>query len=122
MKREERTQYKENSLFTFDEMMNQKLDRWESSALKNNVDSMVLSLIVDMFRFIGDTRNAKDILDECFTDKKWYEAHTWTTKQYNEWVKTHAVPVLRKRWKISKSRAERESSWFSLQYSFKVVD
>ena len=42
MKREERMQYKENSLFTFDEMMNQKLDRWESSTLKNNVDAMVL--------------------------------------------------------------------------------
>ena len=33
MEREKRKKYNNNSLFTFDEMLNQKLDRWEKILL-----------------------------------------------------------------------------------------
>ena len=122
MKKEERPKYKYHFLFTFDEMMNQKLERWESYILKNDISSIVLSLIVDMFKYVGDTRNGEEILDECFSDEKWYEAHTWTKEQHNEWETSHIVPILRKRWKVSKDRAERETGWFMLQYSFKIKE
>lgn len=121
MEKEERLRYKTHPIFTFDEMANQKLDRWESMILNNrNSPSIIYSLVIDMFRFIGDKRPAEEILNECTNVKDWYMKHTWTEKQHDEWRNTHLIPVLRKRMHLHKSSAERESSWFMLQWSFTI--
>lgn len=123
MERENRKKYNNYSLFTFDEMLNQKLDRWESNTLNGSSSpSLVYSLVVDMFRYIGDNRPEEDILKECATSENWYNNYTWTTVQHNKWREEHLIPVLRKRMKLPKYRAERESSWFMLQWSFRIVD
>lgn len=121
MKREDRKKYNNYSLFTFDEMLNQKLDRWESNALNGRTGpSLIYSLVIDMFRFIGDTRDEKEILDECRYEKEWYDKYLWTIEQHDEWRTKHLIPVIKKRMRLSKDRAERESSWFMLQWSFRI--
>ena len=53
MKREDRKKFENVSLFTFDEMLNGKLDRWESCTLNGrNSPALVYSLVIDMFRYI----------------------------------------------------------------------
>lgn len=121
MDREKRKKYNNYSLFTFDEMLNGKLDRWEVTAL-NGGTSLIYSLVIDMFRFIGDERTEEEILDECKNVKDWYGNHTWTTIQHNKWREEHLIPVLRKRMKLPKYRAEREASWFLLMWSFSIVN
>ena len=123
MKREDRKKFENVSLFTFDEMLNGKLDRWESCTLNGrNSPALVYSLVIDMFRYIGDTRPEDQILTECCTTENWYQKYTWTTIQHNKWREEHLIPVIMKRMRIPKYRAERESSWFMLQWSFKVED
>lgn len=118
MKREDRKKFNNYSLFTFDEMLNQKLDRWESSALKGT--ALIYSLVVDMFKYIGDEREAEDILRECKTEERWYDKYEWSEDQHDDWRQTHLIPVLRKRLHFSKAAAERESSWFMLMWSFPI--
>ena len=80
MKREDRKKFENVSLFTFDEMLNGKLDRWESCTLNGrNSPSSVYSLVIDMFRYIGDTRHEEQLFAECKTDSDWFQKHTWTT-------------------------------------------
>lgn len=123
MDREKRKKYNNHSLFTFDEMLNQKLDRWESCTLNGRRSpSLVYSLVIDMFRYIGDERDAEEILKECTTTENWFENYSWTTIQYNKWREEHLIPVLMKRMKLPKYRAERESSWFMLMWSFHIID
>ena len=123
MEREKRKKYNNNSLFTFDEMLNQKLDRWESCTLNGrHSPSLVYSLVVDMFRYIGDERDGEEILKECNTTENWFNNYTWTTIQCERWRKEHLVPILMKRMKLPKYRAVRESAWFMLQWSFRIVD
>lgn len=123
MKREDRKKFNNYSLFTFDEMLNQKLDRWEATALNGrSTPALVYSLVVDMFRFIGDERSEQDILTECKTEERWFDKYHWTTEQHEEWRTKHLIPILRKRMHLNKDRAERESSWFMLQWSFQIKD
>lgn len=123
MKREDRKKFENVSLFTFDEMLNGKLDRWESCTLNGrNSPSLVYSLVIDMFRYIGDTRPEEKLLIECKTDRDWFQKHTWTTIQHNKWREEHLIPVIMKRMRLPKYRAERESSWFMLQWSFRIED
>lgn len=123
MDKEKRKKYNNHSLFTFDEMLNQKLDRWESCTLNGRRSpSLVYSLVIDMFRYIGDERDAEEILKECTTTENWFENYSWTTIQYNKWREEHLIPVLMKRMKLPKYRAERESSWFMLMWSFHIID
>jgi len=123
MKREERKKYNHYSLFAFDEMLNGKLERWESQALNGRTTpSLVYSLVIDMFRYIGDNRSEEEILKECQTVEDWYQKHVWTTIQHNKWKDERLIPVLRKRMKLPKYRAEREASWFMLQWSFMIKD
>lgn len=123
MKREERKKFNNYTLFTFDEMLNQKLERWESAALNGRgTPALVYSLVVDMFRFIGDSRSEEDILTECKTEERWFDKYYWTTAQHEEWRTKHLIPVLKKRMRLNKARAERESSWFMLQWSFQIKD
>lgn len=123
MERENRKKYNNYALFTFDEMLNQKLDRWEATTLNGRQSpSLVYSLVIDMFRYIGDERPDEDILEECSTEEGWYGKHTWTTIQHNKWEKEHLIPILMKRMKLPKYRAEREAAWFMLQWSFTIKD
>lgn len=123
MKREERKKYKDYYLFDFDEMLNAKLERWESIELNGRkTPSLVYSLVIDMFRFIGDTREETEILDECYTVKGWYKNHSWTKTKYDEWKSTRLVPIIRKRMGLSKEKANREASWFMLEWSFMIED
>lgn len=123
MKREDRKKFKEYSLFTFDEMANQKLERWESCALNGrNTPALIYSLVVDMFRFIGDKRDEVEILTECTDEERWFDKYTWTMEQHEEWRTKHLIPIIRKRMHLNKDRAERESSWFMLQWSFRIKD
>lgn len=123
MKREERKKFNNYSLFTFDEMLNQKLERWESTTLNGrNSPALVYSLVIDMFRFIGDNRPEEEILTGCKTEERWFDNYHWTTAQHDEWRTKHLIPILRKRMHLNKDRAERESSWFMLQWSFRIKD
>lgn len=123
MKREDRKKFNNYSLFTFDEMLNEKLERWESTALNGrNTPALVYSLVIDMFRFIGDNRPEEEILTECKTKERWFDNYHWTTAQHDEWRTKHLIPILRKRMHLNKDRAERESSWFMLQWSFSIKD
>lgn len=123
MKREERKKYHNYSLFTFDEMINSKLERWESQALNGRTTpSLVYSLVIDMFRYIGDERPEEEILDECQKVDDWYQKHTWTLNQHNKWKNEHLIPIIKKRMKLPKYRAEKEASWFMLQWGFMVVN
>ena len=123
MKKEDRKKYNNYSLFTFDEMLNGKLERWENSSLNGRTSpSLVYSLVIDMFRYIGDKRSEEEILKEYQTIEDWYQRHTWTTIDHNKWKDEHLVPILRKRMKLPKYRAEREAAWFMLQWSFMIKD
>lgn len=123
MKKEDRKKFEGYYLFNFDEMLNKPLERWESRVLNGRTNpSLIYSLVLDMFRFIGDERSEDEILTECKTVQDWYQKHTWTSKQSQEWRSTHLVPILRKRMKIAKYRAEKEAAWFMLQWSFMIND
>lgn len=123
MKREDRKKFNHYSLFTFDEMLNGKLERWESQALNGRTTpSLIYSLVLDMFRYIGDNRSEDDILTECQTVEDWYQKHTWSKEQHDLWRDKHLIPVIMKRMKLPKYRAERESGWFMLQWSFMIKD
>ena len=92
MKREDRKKFENVSLFTFDEMLNGKLDRWESCTLNGRKSpALVYSLVIDMFRYIGDTRPEEQLLTECKTDRDWFQKHTWTTIQHNKWREEHLI-------------------------------
>ena len=75
-----------------------------------------------MFRYIGDERDAEEILKECHNTENWFNNYTWTTIQYTKWKEEHLIPILMKRMKLPRYRAVRESSWFMLQWSFRIVD
>ncbi len=121
MNKEDRKKYNGHYLFTFDEMANQKLERYESAALKNT-PSLIYSLVIDMFRYIGDQREDEDILTECKNEERWFETHQWTKEDNDKWYNERLIPVLKKQLRLSKAIAEREGSWFMLQWSFKIVD
>lgn len=118
----ERMVFENNYVYTFDEVMEKgNLSRSEIYVLKNS-SALQYTLVYDMFKFIGDERSHKDILNECKTTRDWYLNHSWTLEQNDEWRNTHGIPMLKRLFKWSKETCRREISWFLLGYGFTISD
>lgn len=122
MEKKDRMVFDNHELYTFAEVMEKgNLSRSELFNLKTG-SSLQYTLVYDMFKFIGDERNYKDILNECKNSKKWFENYSWTMKQHSDWEETHGIPMLRRIFKWNKTVASKEISWFLLMYGLTISD
>jgi hypothetical protein len=53
--------------------------------------------------------------------KEWYSKWTMTQEQHDEF-KAYAIPLMKKVFKINKSRAEANFQWFDLQFGLRIKD
>jgi hypothetical protein len=58
---------------------------------------------------------------EAFMTKEWYSKWTMTQQQHDEF-KAYAIPLMKKVFKINKSRAEANFQWFDLQFGLRIKD
>ena len=58
---------------------------------------------------------------EAFMTKEWYSKWTMTEEQHNQF-KAYAVPLMKKVFKINKTRAEANFQWFDLQFGLRIKD
>lgn len=122
MEKKNRMVFNNYKLYTFEEVMEKgNLSRSDIFNLKHGA-SLQYTLVYDMFKFIGDSRSYEEILTECKTVKNWFELHSWTTKQHDDWRETRGIPMLRRIFRWSKSVADKEISWFLLMQSFFISD
>jgi len=71
---------------------------------------------VEMFRRVGQTYDF-----ELLKEQEWFRKHQWDTKTQDEF-KTWLIALLRKKFKMRKTQAEREAVWFILNYGWVVRD
>jgi hypothetical protein len=58
---------------------------------------------------------------EAFMTREWYSKWTMTQEQHDQF-KAYAIPLLKKVFKINKSRAEGVFAWFDLQFGLRIKD
>jgi hypothetical protein len=76
------------------------------------------TLINEMFKIAGHNVIFKDIEGR---QDNWYQQWTMTVEQNDKW-KDWGVGYIRKELKMVKKLAEKEMSWFSLNYGLKLID
>ena len=59
--------------------------------------------------------------EEAKATPEWYSEFTMTTEQHKTF-KGYAIPLIRKVFKINKTRAEDTFKWFNFQYGLKIYD
>lgn len=105
-------------IFKIDYLINADFDNDE---LKDLFDtpSLKYSLIIGMFREIGDTRTNSEIIKELKKDPEWFNKYSWSLKKFNEFeekVKTIMHNVYQYYDERSKVFAQ---NWMTM-YSLKV--
>ena len=78
----------------------------------------VIDIINQMFVIAGHEVTYEDIKDR---KDDWFTQWTMTTAQADEW-KAWGIAYLRKNLKMSKVLAEKEMTWFNLQWGLKYSD
>jgi hypothetical protein len=56
---------------------------------------------------------------EAYMTREWYSKWTMTQKQHDEF-KAYAIPLMKKVFKINKSRAEANFQWFDLEFGLRI--
>ena len=72
-------------------------------------------LIEYQLNMIGKT------IEDAKNEDEWYNKWTMTSKQY-ELFKAYAIPLLKKVFKFTKTKAESSFSWFNLAHGLKIKD
>ena len=60
-------------------------------------------------------------MSDALKDDLWFVNFTLTTAQHEE-LKKYAIPLLKKVFKFSKSKAEETFNWFDLQFGLRIKD
>ena len=60
-------------------------------------------------------------MQEAYMTKEWYSKWTMTQEQHDQF-KVYAIPLMKKVFKINKSRAEANFQWFDLQFGLRIKD
>ena len=73
-------------IYPIEYLMNAELTESDLNWLfGKNSKSLLYSIIIGMFRFIGNKKQNYQIIKMITTDDKWFEKITWTKKQFKEY-------------------------------------
>jgi hypothetical protein len=81
-------------------------------------DKIVADLINEMFRIAGHDVTIDDVKDR---KDNWYTDWTMTMEQYEQW-KSWGTDYIKKNLRMKKLAAEKQMSWFALNYGLKFSD
>lgn len=87
--------------------------------LQSARNSLIESLVIAQFKFIGDKRSTQDIFEECRTTP-YYDNHTMTEEMAEEF-KEQAILAIKNVLKVPMVRARKEFSWWWLFGGFSVI-
>lgn len=82
---------------------------------KINRENIAKHLVEYELNMVGKT------IEDTIDDDKWFFNFTMTSDQFEEFKK-YAVDLIKKTFKCSKKRAERNFEWFNLGYGLRIKD
>lgn len=80
--------------------------------------SLLLSIIVCMFRYIKSDLSTNEILKICKQDE-WFNKYSWTSRQRNKFERNVAM-IYKNVYQYTKERSKNEAMSFMTLYGFKV--
>ena len=73
-------------IYPIEYLMNAELTESDLNWLfGKNSKSLLYSIIIGMFRFIGNKKQNYQIIKIITSDNRWYEKYTWSKKQFEEY-------------------------------------
>lgn len=104
-------------IFTLEYISTQELTDQDLNELFGG--SIKLSLIIGMFKFIGDNRTPYKIIEHCKKDLDWFNHTTWSIKQYEEF-KTILKKIYRNVYYYGENKCEAYADMWLNNYGFKI--
>lgn len=104
-------------IFTLDYIASQELTDQDLNDLFGG--SIKVSLIVGMFKFIGDERTPHKIIEHCKKDLDWFNHTTWCNNQYEEF-KTILSKIYKNVYYFGPNKCEAYADMWLNNYGFKI--
>lgn len=110
---------KENfKIYSLDYLSNQELSE-EDLYFLFETKSLFYSIIISMFKFNGDLRLDKDILEYCKKEKKWVYKNVWTKQKRRKFL-NDLIKVYKNVYQYSDIKAKDTALGFLLLYGFNI--
>lgn len=107
-------------IYTIDYLMNKELTEDDLFNIFDK-NSLLYSLVIGMFRHIGDNRSNAEIIRMAKTNPEWVYENFWTTEQRDDYKKK-LVKVFENVYQYKSHSAEQKASWFSFMYGLTIKD
>ncbi len=105
-------------IFPLEYLMNEELTDNDLEWLFDK-KSLLYSLILGMFNFVGVTKRNCDIVKQIKTDSKWMYKYFWNTDELNEF-ENMLVKIYQNLYIISEKQALQHAQWFITIYGLTI--
>lgn len=84
-----------------------------------DTDSLLYSLIIGMFRYVGYDMSNKDILTLCRDNDRWMYEYFWTQSQRNEFRKK-LIKLIKNIYSYKDGSAESKADWWLFEWGLTI--
>lgn len=105
-------------IYPIDYLMSAELTESDLSYLFDT-NSLLYSVIIGMYRYIGSKKQNCDIIKDCKKDNKWLTKTKWTAEQFADF-ESKLIQILKNLYCISDAVASSKAQWFMIQYGLNV--
>lgn len=105
-------------IYSIDYLMNEELTDEDLNALCNS-NSLIISLIIAMYRFMGSKKPDNDIKEQIKKDTNWLTEHKWTEHKRYQFEKKVAK-VYKNIYSYGDTIALQKAQWFTSIYGFNL--
>ena len=105
-------------IYPIDYLMSAELTESDLNHLFDT-NSLLYSVIIGMYRYIGSKKQNCDIIKDCKKDNKWITKTKWTNKQFADF-ESKLTRILKNFYCISDEMALSKAQWFMIQYGLNV--
>jgi hypothetical protein len=103
-------------IYSIDDLCQVSYDDIEIEDVSKNLQN---SLIINMFRHIGNTLSDKEIIKFCKENKNWYNRFSWTSKQRNSYIQK-VEDALYNLYRFNRKKCTNSAYNWILKYGFKL--